>query len=199
MKHRILKAVVASAVLTGLAFGQAPPKKMVGTPVKTAPKTATATPAPAKSAAKAPAKSVTKPAAKPVATSAAAKSAPVKAPVKKVVTAAKPAAAKAARSESAQLTSVTPAGKRDPFVNPIKQDEGAGLVACNSGVRCLVIAQIVLKGVIKTPNGMIAMVENPSKKEYNIHEKDVVMNGSVAKITTDSVIFSETVTDLLGR
>jgi Tfp pilus assembly protein PilP len=71
--------------------------------------------------------------------------------------------------------------------------------ACTTGARCLVISQVVLKGVVKTQNGMIAMVENAAKKQYNLHEKDIVQNGSVLKITGDSIVFQENATDPLGR
>ena len=93
------------------------------------------------------------------------------------------------------------ANRRDPFISPVRlQDEKLrSNPACSTGARCLVISQVVLKGVIKTQNGMIAMVENGAKKEYNLHEKDVVQNGSVSKITGDSIIFQESGTDPLGR
>jgi Tfp pilus assembly protein PilP len=61
------------------------------------------------------------------------------------------------------------------------------------------IQQVVLKGVVKTQGGMIAMVENAAKKQYNLREKDPVFNGFVLKITSDSIVFRETVTDLLGN
>jgi hypothetical protein len=43
------------------------------------------------------------------------------------------------------------------------------------------------------------MVENAAKKQYNLREKDPVLNGFVLKITPDSIVFRETVTDLLGN
>jgi len=63
----------------------------------------------------------------------------------------------------------------------------------------LVIDQIELKGVVKTVNGMIAMVENTAKKAYFLRENDPVFNGYVLKITGDSVIFKESTTDNQGR
>jgi len=95
------------------------------------------------------------------------------------------------------------AGKRrDPFVNPITR------VAANSpdkppctktGPTCMSPDQIVLKGVIKTPAGMIAMIENVTKKEYNLREKDLILDGFVYKITNDSIIFRVSVMDILGK
>lgn len=74
-----------------------------------------------------------------------------------------------------------------------------GQPACTTGAKCLIIQQVVLKGVVKTPGGMIAMVENAAKKQYNLREKDPVYNGFVLKITGDSIVFRETVTDFLGN
>ena len=92
-------------------------------------------------------------------------------------------------------------GRRDPFISPIRmqEDRMKGTSICTTGVRCLIINQVVLKGIVKTPEGMIAMVENSANRSYNLREKDQVFNGTVAKITGDSLTFRETVTDNLGH
>ena len=136
------------------------------------------------SAAQKPAKSAA-PAAKPKA------AAPAKA---KKMPAASPAPTSAAASKP-----TGPAGKRDPFVSlAVVRAQQVG-ASCGTGKRCLVIDQIDLKGVVKTPSGMIAMVENTAKKAYFLRENDPVFNGYVLKITGDSVIFKETSTDNQGR
>lgn len=90
-------------------------------------------------------------------------------------------------------------GKRDPFVSlAVVRAQQIG-ASCGTGKRCLVIDQVELKGVVKTPNGMIAMVENTAKKAYFLRENDPVFNGYVLKITGDSVIFKESTTDNQGR
>lgn len=95
--------------------------------------------------------------------------------------------------------SAAPSGKRDPFVSlAVVRAQQVG-ATCGTGKRCLVIDQVLLKGVVKTPNGMIAMVENPAKKAYFLRENDPVFNGYVLKITGDSVIFKETSVDNQGR
>lgn len=167
-------------------------------PSTTAPKAATAAkPAsqivkPATTANKAavnkPAMPATKPAQKASTKSTAA--AAMKAPAKTMpqAPAAKPAAAKVA-------------GRRDPFVSPLRlqEDKNRSNPVCTTGAKCLIISQVELKGIVKTPQGMIAMVENAAKKQYNLREKDPVMNGQVLRITGDSLIFRETVTDNLGN
>jgi hypothetical protein len=94
-------------------------------------------------------------------------------------------------------------GRRDPFVSVIKVQEGspAGpvLPPCSSGKKCLSIPQIVLQGTVKDRDGkMIALVAN-GPRTYFLRENDQVFNGSVIRITTDSVIFRESVTDKLGH
>ena len=90
------------------------------------------------------------------------------------------------------------ASKRDPFISPIRSNEN-GPLNCQSGKRCLVVDQTNLQGIVKAPNGMIAVVSNPANKAYFLRENDPVYNGYVMRITPDSVVFSEQVTDKLGN
>jgi Tfp pilus assembly protein PilP len=76
---------------------------------------------------------------------------------------------------------------------------GAMGSGCSSGKRCLAIDQIALKGVVKSDNGMIAVVVNAMDKAYFLHENDHVFNGYVVKITGDSIVFKETFHDKLGK
>ena len=91
--------------------------------------------------------------------------------------------------------------RRDPFVNPLEfqDDKLRNTAACTTGARCLMIDQVVLKGVVKTQSGMIAMVENAARKQYNLREKDPVYNGFVLKITGDTIVFKESNVDNLGK
>jgi Tfp pilus assembly protein PilP len=177
----------------------APAPKSAAKTAAPAPKTVAkiATPAPKTTAKAAPAKKTAAPAkthaaAKPVTKAPAPKPA-AKAPA--ASTAQKPAPAKPVIPEVAR------ANRRDPFISPIRlaEDRMRSNPACTTGARCLVISQVTLKGVVKTQSGWIAMVENAAKKEYNLHERDTVQNGVVVKITGDSIVFQETVTDPLGR
>jgi len=93
-------------------------------------------------------------------------------------------------------------GRRDPFVSPIVSKDGISRPApnCTSGKRCLVIPELVLQGTVKDTSGkMMAVVANSIKKTYFLRENDQVFQGSVEKITSDSIIFREFVKDALGR
>jgi Tfp pilus assembly protein PilP len=145
--------------------------------------------------------------------------APVKkAPASQAKT-AKPAVtvpAKAPAPGVAQKTTATPTaekpkpstrafgahGRRDPFVSPIVSKDGISRPApnCTSGKRCLVIPELVLQGTVKDTSGkMMAVVANSIRKTYFLRENDQVFQGSVEKITSDSIIFREYVKDALGR
>ena len=63
-----------------------------------------------------------------------------------------------------------------------------------------VIPELVLQGTVKDTSGkMMAVVANSIKKTYFLRENDQVFQGSVEKITSDSIIFREFVKDALGR
>ncbi len=205
---------------------QMTPKTPAKTPAQMTTKTPASTPAqmtakaPVKPATTAPtaAKTAAKPVtpAKPAAIAAKKPVVPVKAPArtlvgqetampsKKPVTKAavspekvvKPASAKA---EEASRVAPRGLGKRDPFVSPIVRQTGGTGPACETGKRCLMVDQIQLKGIVKSPNGFIAVVENAAKRAYFLRENDPVFNGSVMKITGDTVVFREQQTDKLGK
>jgi Tfp pilus assembly protein PilP len=204
MQKLISQSLILS-ILTGIGAAQAkpvpktpasqtvqkaaPPAKP--SPVVPAAKTGKPAASPAKPVAKTPAKPAVPKAAAPK-PAVAATSKPAAAPKPAVTAEAKPAPPAAAANARP---------RRDPFVSPVRlQDEKMrSNPACTTGARCLVINQVVLKGVVKTPGGMIAMVENSAKKQYNLREKDPVQSGFVLKITSDSIVFRENVTDMLGN
>jgi hypothetical protein len=102
-----------------------------------------------------------------------------------------------AKVEPAPLKSYS--GKRDPFVSEVVERSGSSLDNCGSGKRCLVIDQMVLRGIVRTASGMIAVVANASNKAYFLKEKDPVFNGVVVKITGDAVVFKERTVDNVGH
>lgn len=141
-----------------------------------------------------------KPATKPAvsaATATAKKKVPVQKNSEKVAVAnAKTPPAEEAKKDVPKPISLT--GRRDPFVSPVVNRSMVGS-GCSTGKRCLAIDQISLKGIVKSDNGMIAVVVNALEKAYFLRENDPVFNGYVVKITGDSIIFKETIQDKLGK
>lgn len=120
--------------------------------------------------------------------------------VTKIKTAAPEKTTDKASDKTAEKTEdkVVLTGRRDPFVSPV-MEQSASNNGCTTGKRCLAIDQISLKGIVKSENGMIAVVENALDKAYFLHENDPVFDGYVVKITGDSIIFRETLQDKLGK
>ena len=112
----------------------------------------------------------------------------------------KPTATKVRATPATTTTATAKArGKRDPFTSPIREMGTAG-PACTTGKKCLAINSIVLRGIVKSQNGMIAVVESSARRiSYFLRENDPVFNGYVAKITGDTVVFRENVMDRLGK
>ena len=189
MKARTIALLWVMA--SGMALAQtAPPSQMV------APDTKPAAAKPATTKAK-PAAAPVKPMAtpkKPMAGSPMARK-PATAPAK-----AKPAVTAVKKAEGQSTTTAKAApGKRDPFLSPIREMSAAG-PACTTGKKCLAINTIVLRGIVKSQSGMIAVVESSSRRvSYFLRENDPVFNGYVVKITGDTVVFRENVMDRVGK
>ena len=167
---------------------QAPAKPAASTPAKPAAQ------APAKPAASTPAKPAAQAAAKPVA------KAPAKAAAKSgAKKSAKPAASAAAASAPAE--SEAKVTRRDPFESLVGRQKAAADAAKNlpPGKAGLQVSTLRLDGVVKAPNGMIAVVTNPQLRTYFLREGDQLYDGRVEKIAMDGVSFHETGKDAFGK
>jgi hypothetical protein len=102
-----------------------------------------------------------------------------------------------AKNEKSEDKKYSMSGKRDPFISPVVNRSGGS--GCSTGKKCLDIEQIALHGVVKSDNGMIAVVTNGLNKAYFLRENDPVFNGYVVKITVDSIVFKQNVQDRLGK
>ncbi len=112
---------------------------------------------------------------------------------------AAPVASEAAKPvEKAKSERIGP--RRDPFVSPIQTARRGGPSGnCTTGKRCLDIDQLILKGVIKTVRGHMALVENASRRPYVLRVNDALYDGTVERITGDSVFFRQNTQDVLGH
>jgi hypothetical protein len=119
----------------------------------------------------------------------------------------KPKVARVEPAAMPQRKAVTPAkllgaaGRRDPFVSPIRSASALSPTqSCRSGKRCLAIPELILQGTVRDVTGrMMAVVSTSNRRTYTLRENDQVYNGSVEKITSDSIIFREYTKDAVGR
>ena len=172
---------------------QASAKPAAQGPVRPAP--AATKPAASLAAAKPAVRAPGKPAAKP-ATKSARKKGASEPPVNAVENPAGPEGAPRAAAES-ELK----AARRDPFESLVSHGtEGKGTPSnLPPGKAGLQVSTLRLDGIVRSPNGMIAVVSNPQARTYFLREGDHLYDGSVEKITMDGVSFHEEGKDAFGK
>jgi Tfp pilus assembly protein PilP len=150
-------------------------------------------PAATKPAAQA-AKPAAKPAVKPAVKSAAkpGAKAPAKPAAKKVEKAAAP-------RKPAPVESEVRMARRDPFESLVGRQQGKGAPNLPPGKAGLQVSTLRLDGIVKAPNGMIAVVSNPQSRTYFLREGDHLYDGTVEKISMDGVSFHEEGKDAFGK
>jgi hypothetical protein len=96
--------------------------------------------------------------------------------------------------------SYDPGGRRDPFVSLLSRgaDVTGSLGARPEGREGLGISEVSIRGIVRTRDAFVAMVQGPDNKTYIIHTGDKMLDGAVKAITADSVVFSQDVNDPLS-
>lgn len=145
----------------------------------------------------------------PAAQASAGKTAPAKAqsankakPVTKKPTPKPKSASGATRAKSSLEREPTRIARRDPFEAMIGRGDAGGAksnILLPPGVRGLQVSTLRLDGVVRAPNGMIAVVTNPQSRTYFLREGDQLYDGRVEKISMDAVSFHEVAKDAFGK
>ncbi len=125
-------------------------------------------------------------------------------------TAVKPAAKKHAKTPAPVARTVSdkkPVGseqkiaRRDPFESLIGRKQAQDALAKNlpPGKAGLQVGTLRLDGIVKSANGMIAVVANPQQRTYFLREGDQLYDGKVEKISMEGVTFHEEGKDAFGK
>lgn len=111
------------------------------------------------------------------------------------------AAPNASSSNNAAAQRASRAGRRDPFRPLVVKGANDQLPVCTSpGKGALIVGQIVLQGIVRGINGqLMAVVDNNTKRAFFLYAGDELCNGTVSKITADSLVIEEQITDQAGR
>jgi Tfp pilus assembly protein PilP len=93
------------------------------------------------------------------------------------------------------------AARRDPFESLVmrQQAQKAAAAVLPPGKAGLQVSTLRLDGIVKAPNGMIAVVTNPQARTYFLREGDQLYDGRVEKIAMDGVSFHEMGKDAFGK
>lgn len=117
-----------------------------------------------------------------------------------------PAAPAAATPEAApnapplsEAYSYDPEGRRDPFVSLlVRGGERSGPEVRPDGREGLLIAEVTLRGIVKSRSSYMAMLQGADNKTYIVHAGDKMLDGVVKIITADAVVFAQDVNDPLS-
>jgi Tfp pilus assembly protein PilP len=91
--------------------------------------------------------------------------------------------------------------RRDPFESLVarQQQQARSAAALPPGIHGLQVSTLRLDGIVKSHNGMIAVVSNPQARTYFLREGDQLYDGTVDKIAMDGVSFHEIGKDAFGK
>jgi type IV pilus assembly protein PilP len=130
---------------------------------------------------------------------AAATAKPAKASAKKA--SAKQTSPNAAPGTSAADDAIAKGARRDPFESLVSRQQNQANLAAKlpPGKAGLQVSTLRLDGIVRSPNGMIAVVSNPQARTYFLREGDQLYDGKVEKIAMDSVSFHEEGKDAFGK
>src|SRR6266852_3638043 len=113
-----------------------------------------------------------------------------------------PAPAKAQPAKPQPAAGAQPrVARRDPFDPLVGKDRpGSGSSErLPPGKAGLVVSTLRLDGIVRGPNGMIAVVSNPQQRVYFLREGDQLYDGKVERITMEGVAFHEIGKDAFGK
>jgi Tfp pilus assembly protein PilP len=91
-----------------------------------------------------------------------------------------------------------PQGRRDPFISLNRRIEGGERGVRPQGIEGFLIQELALKGIVKTPEGYISMLEGPDARSYFVRIGQKVYDGVVISMDGSSVTFRQDVTDPLS-
>ena len=104
-------------------------------------------------------------------------------------------------SEKRPAESETRVARRDPFESLVGRQQAQDALAKNlpPGKAGLQVGTLRLDGIVRSPNGMIAVVANPQQRTYFLREGDKLYDGTVEKISMEGVTFHEQGKDAFGK
>lgn len=92
-----------------------------------------------------------------------------------------------------------PAGRRDPFLNMLGTGGDPRLTSRKGeGPSGMTVADISVRGVMQTRDGLVAMVQGPDNKTYIVHPRDKLLDGVIKSITPQGLVIEQEVKDPLS-
>ena len=97
--------------------------------------------------------------------------------------------------EAGQGFTYDPAGRRDPFRSLLARQAKEELGQRPPGLRGMGVEEIKLQGILKLPEGYVAMIQGTDNTSYLIRPGTVLYDGNVESIEPGKVVFRMQVAD----
>lgn len=97
--------------------------------------------------------------------------------------------------EAGQGFTYDPAGRRDPFRSLLARQAKEELGVRPPGLRGMGIEEIKLQGILRIPEGFVAMIQGTDNMSYLIRPGTVLYDGNVELIEKGKVVFRMQVAD----
>ena len=96
-----------------------------------------------------------------------------------------------------------PQGRRDPFVSLVRRGTEVSGLTPNAGPRPSGLAgfttdEISVRGIVRSRDGFIAMLQATDNKTYLAKSGDKLLDGAIRTITADTVVILQRVNDPLA-
>jgi Tfp pilus assembly protein PilP len=103
--------------------------------------------------------------------------------------------------EAAEVYTYQAAGRRDPFTNLLNRGIGVDpreVINRGEGTAGLAVNEIVVRGLVQINGRLVAMIQGPDGRTYNIHQGDKLADGTVKSVTREGLVIVQEVNDPLS-
>jgi Tfp pilus assembly protein PilP len=92
-----------------------------------------------------------------------------------------------------------PDGRRDPFLNLLGTGTEPAVTGKRSdGAAGLTVAEITVRGVLRSNGALIAMIQAPDNKTYIVRQGDKLVDGTIRSVTPQGLVIVQEVNDPLS-
>jgi Tfp pilus assembly protein PilP len=110
-----------------------------------------------------------------------------------------PAAAPAAPQAPPENYSYDPSGRRDPFMSLLGTGTEPRIGSQRpEGAAGISVAELSVRGVMRSQGGLIAMIQGPDNRTYVVHTGDKLLDGVIKAVTPQGLVIVQEVNDPLS-
>ena len=94
-----------------------------------------------------------------------------------------------------------PEGRRDPFLSLVRRGvdpRGAGQATRPGGLAGLSVAEVTLRGTVRSREGFVAILQGADQRAYIVRPGDKLADGTIRTVTQNDVVILEQVNDPLS-